>query len=269
MSPPDLSPGDCHIWLCRPEEIQDPGLLARYHELMSPEEAKRQARFHFERHRHQFLVARALIRTSLSHYAAPLPHEWLFVANEYGRPNIDPAMKLARDLRFNLSHTDGLIACAVTLNGDVGVDVENLERGGDLVGIADRYFSGSEVSDLMALPAHQQEDAFFDYWTLKESYIKARGMGLAIPLRDFSFHLSQDHDEIGFTVAEHQDDVAERRCFVQWRIKPRHKLSLCLERAHIKSALSLYWSQPMMGSSAFSQASFRQTCDIKINGDSK
>jgi hypothetical protein len=65
-----LAPGEVHVWLTTPEAIADPALLAGYAAWMNPEEAARQARFLFDRHRHQFLVARALVRTTLSRYAA-------------------------------------------------------------------------------------------------------------------------------------------------------------------------------------------------------
>ena len=93
------------------------------------------------------------------------------------------------DLRFNLSHTDGLIACAVTIGREVGVDVEHIQR--RLThDVAGRFFAPREVDDLKALPEDEQQRVFFDYWTLKEAYIKARGFGLALPLGDFAFTLA-------------------------------------------------------------------------------
>src|SRR6185295_18612851 len=120
-------------------------------------------------------------RTTLSHYAAVDPTAWQFARNRRGRPEISGPLGVA-PLRFNLSNTAGLIACLVTLGVDVGVDVEDTHRRGETVRIANRFFSASEVAALEALPPERQRQRFFEYWTLKESYIKARGMGLAIPL---------------------------------------------------------------------------------------
>ena len=92
-------------------------------------------------------------------------------------------------VRFNLSHTDGLAVCAVVLKHDIGVDVEHRQRRVVSENIARRFFSPSEVREFESLPERMQQDRFFQYWTLKESYIKARGMGLSIPLEKFSFHL--------------------------------------------------------------------------------
>ncbi len=223
-----LPEDEVHLWLACPEEIQDPDLLARYHAIMSPEEAVKQKRFHFERHRHQYLITRAIIRTQLSRYAPVAPADWVFETNEYGRPHIAPVHDVP-PLHFNLSHTDGLIACAIVLGREVGVDVEDVARGGDLVSVADRFFSPSEVRDLHQLPESRHMDRFFDYWTLKESYIKARGMGLSIPLEQFSFHLG-DGPDIRITIDPRQNDPPERWQFRQWRLGERHKIALTLER---------------------------------------
>ena len=189
MSAPErLGPDEVHVWSARPDAITEPGRLEAYEELESPDERCKRRRLHFERDRHDRLISVALVRTSLSRYAALDPAAWVFERNPQGRPDL-VAGQCKPSLRFNLSHTRGLIACAVTLEHDIGVDVESLERPGETLAIADRYFSPAEVQDLLAVPVESRRRRFFDYWTLKESYIKARGLGLRIPLRRFSFHL--------------------------------------------------------------------------------
>ncbi len=124
----------------------------------------------------------------LSRYADVAPRDWPFRIDEHGRPELAARPAGTPDLRFNVSHTNGLVACAVTVGREVGVDVEHTGR--RLVhDVAERFFSPREVADLRACPAADQPVVFFDYWTLKESYIKARGLGLALPLRQFSFLL--------------------------------------------------------------------------------
>jgi 4'-phosphopantetheinyl transferase len=179
---------EAHLWIARPGDIRDPELLLGYDALLTLEERKKVSRFRFERDRHTSLVTRALVRTVLSRYADVPPGDWRFVANEYGRPEISEPAE-GRSLRFNLSHTKGLVVCLVGSGREVGVDVEDRTRDGNLLDIADRFFSPFEVRALRALPPEEQMDRFFFYWTLKESYIKARGMGLAISLSAFSFDL--------------------------------------------------------------------------------
>ena len=185
---PLLDGAQVHVFLTEPEQVTDGATLLAYDALLAPEERTKQRRFRFAIDRHDCLVTRALVRTTLSRYAPVDPAAWRFELNRYGRPHLVPG-QCDPDLRFNLSHTRGLIACAVTIGQEIGCDVESLQRSGETVAIADRYFSSSEIKALRALPQERQRERFFEYWTLKESYIKARGMGLALPLDQFSFLL--------------------------------------------------------------------------------
>lgn len=181
-----LSIGDIDLWVCDPAGATDQGLLTQYRAMLTDEEECKRARYLFEKDRHRYLVTRAMIRTLLSLYGQREPATWRFTANRWNKPEIDGRQNPG-NLRFNISHTDGLICCVFTRSSDIGVDVENIRRRTESVKIAHRYFSLLEVQALVNQPKSSQRERFFDYWTLKESYIKARGMGLAISLRDFSF----------------------------------------------------------------------------------
>jgi 4'-phosphopantetheinyl transferase len=87
-------------------------------------------------------------------------------------------------LRFNLSHNDELIVCAICLNNDIGCDVENLSRKINVNAIAKRFFSTQEAQLIAADPGR-----FFEYWTLKEAFVKATGLGISQGLETFSFHI--------------------------------------------------------------------------------
>jgi 4'-phosphopantetheinyl transferase len=223
-----LHPDEVHLWFAFPDELRDPALLAAYAELMSDEERDRHNRFLFARHRHEFLVARALVRATLSAYApAVAPRQWSFVANEHGRPAI--ASPAGTALRFNLSHTEGLMLLGVVRGRDVGVDVEDGERRVSCLAIADRFFSPAELRDLHRLPAAGQRRRFFHYWTLKESYIKARGKGLAIPLHQFSFAV-RPGEPLGIAIDPAQRDDPARWRFALLRPTPRHTAALAVRR---------------------------------------
>lgn len=183
----ELLQHDIHLWITHPLQIRDVGMLARYAELMTGEEKQKQQRYLFEKDRHCALVTRAFVRDLLSSYAATEPADWRMEISPRGKPELlNPPIPL----RFNLSHTKDLIICAVTLQDDIGCDVEAVGRASDILAIADHYFSASELEELSSLPEKEQRSRFFDYWTLKESYIKACGLGLfAIALADFSFHI--------------------------------------------------------------------------------
>lgn len=220
-----LAPGEVHVWLTTPEAIADEALLAAYMRWMNQEETARQARFLFARHRHQFLVARALVRTTLSRYADLAPADWRFVNNAYGRPDIDPEHGLG-DLRFNLSHTDGLVAVAVA-RGEIGVDVEDTWRRSHTDQIAEHFFAPREVAGLRGLPQERQHGRFFDLWTLKEAYIKARGMGLAISLHRFAYDLDTP-PTIALTVDPELGDTPEGWQFYLDAPTDRHRLALAV-----------------------------------------
>lgn len=223
----ELPLGEVHVWKTCEEEIQDSALISAYDALLTPEEAARKQRFRFEKNRHQQLVTRALARSVLSLYTGVAPAEWRFEAGEYGKPDVSAPAGHSR-LRFNLSNTDGLIACAVVRDHEVGVDVENMQRRAETVAIADRYFARSECRALHALPESQQRDRFFSYWTLKESYIKARGLGLKIPLAQFAFDIEREPITIAFD-PRLGDDAADWQ-FHQLRLSDRHMLAVAVQR---------------------------------------
>jgi len=225
-----LSPGAVHLWYTLSDDIAPPAALDAYLGLLSPEERTRHARFLNERARHEYLITRALCRTVLSRYADLAPVDWRFRANEWGRPEID-VLELGH-LRFNLSNTRGLVACAVALDGEIGVDVEALDRVGDLLEIAERFMAAPESAAIRALPPDAQGFRFFTYWTLKEAYIKARGMGLSIPLDKFWFLLDgeggkgQAPSGARMVLAPDMDDEAAGWSFAQLQPTDRHLLAV-------------------------------------------
>jgi 4'-phosphopantetheinyl transferase len=216
-----LNPGEVHVWCARPEEL---GGDAEGRRLLAPEELERAARYRFECHRRIAVATRVLLRTVLSRYEAVPPGDWRFVVDEHGRPTIAEG---GGSLRFSLSNTDGLVACAVARGVDLGVDVERLRRRAPLE-VADRFFAPAEVAALRALPERARHRRFFDYWTLKESYIKARGLGLALPLEKFSisFHEGSPRIEIDPSLG---DDGASWQ-LAQQKPTREHVLSLCVRK---------------------------------------
>lgn len=252
-----LDSNEIHLWLTVPDEIQQPKLLTAYDQLLTEEERAQQQRFRFAKHRHQYLVTRALVRTTLSRYINLEPHLWRFSKNAYGRPEISIPTGLP-PLRFNLSHTEGLIICGVVLTQDIGVDVENIERQGATVEIAERFFSTQEVNDLHLVSELNRQDRFFDYWTLKESYIKARGMGLSLPLEQFTFHISEDQP-LRISFAPQLHDNPEQWQF--WLLKPTpcHTVAISVRRKNHTDNYQLVIKKviPLMREEAFFCQSYK------------
>jgi 4'-phosphopantetheinyl transferase len=201
-----VAEGEAHVWYAWVDQCSSDDQLKSYRELLHEDEARRLDRFAFDYLKREYLVTRALCRTTLSLYADVDPAAWRFEVNAYGRPEIaEPALRVP--LRFNLSNARSLVACVITRSADAGIDVEETDRHGDPLAIASHYFAPPELDSLFALPAGQQRLRFFTLWTLKESYIKARGMGLSIPLDAFAFDLDGKAPRIDFT-APIIDDAA-------------------------------------------------------------
>lgn len=217
-----LGPGEAHLHLLDHEAIVDEPTLEACDALLSPDEQARRDRYLVASGRHQQRIARALVRTTLSRYAFDVaPRAWSFRDNRYGRPEIAGPVE---GLRFSLSHTAGLMALLVHRDGEAGVDVEDTARITRPEEIADRFFAPAEVEELFSLPAERRRDRFFDYWTLKESYIKARGMGLFIPLEHFAFSFAAGRIAIAFDLR--LEDDARRWHFALFQPTPRHRLAL-------------------------------------------
>ncbi len=226
MSDP-LPRDQVHLWYLRPEAATDPALVQAYLALLAPDERERWRRFSVAEAGQLYLLARALLRTTLSRYADVPPQAWVFEPNRYGRPELaGPAG--APPFRFSLSHAEGLVACLVALDREVGVDVEATERTGDLLEIADRFFAAAEAEALRSLPEPERRARFFEYWTLKESYIKARGLGLSLPLHDFAFELGGAEIQIRFAASI--DDAPEAWQFSWFRLDERHVLATSVRR---------------------------------------
>ena len=229
MTHVDLDPNIIHLCVTPFTDLTDPALLRQYETLLSDEERERRGGYLFEIDQRRYLVARALLRTVLSRYAPIEPRDWVFAANEYGRPAIAQPIGQTARLRFNISHTRRLILLGVTADRQLGVDIEDWHARQAPLAIADHFFALQEVRDLRALPHVEQHRRFFEYWTLKESYIKARGKGLAIPLDRFSFRFPSP---TSISLAVNPDLNDQARCWRFWQFEPMpgSVAAVCAER---------------------------------------
>jgi 4'-phosphopantetheinyl transferase len=232
------------LWFTDPTAIA-PAVLDAYRELLTEEERARWARFHFDRHRQSYLATRALVRTVLSQRVGLPPHALRFGENGYGRPYLLQYPELS----FNLSHTAGMIVLAMHGEGEVGVDIENLHTKRATQNLADYCFAPLEVAALrMAQPARRDE-TFFHFWTLKEAYIKARGMGLSLPLDSFAFDLA-DAGRIGFQPPpDRPADTSAYFCLMQ--PAPTHLCAVCSLKGNAAAVPKARWVTPLVSETAF------------------
>ncbi len=174
-----------HLWWATDRGLNTSRLKQLYLDWLTTEEKARYHRYMFQKDADLYLLTRALCRKVLSHYMPVKPADWRFESNQYGKPSI-ASPETAKSLEFNLTNTPGFVACMVSDRYPVGVDAEAIDRKSATLDIAKRFFSKEEFKELQTHPEELRAARFFHYWTLKEAYIKVRGMGMSIPLADFS-----------------------------------------------------------------------------------
>jgi 4'-phosphopantetheinyl transferase len=182
------SAGEALVVCAVPESISPELARARYLALLSETERKQHDRFRFDDDRHTYLVAHALVRTTLGEMLGVAPERLAFEIGEHGKPELKHEGHA--EVRFNLSHTRGLVACGVTRSDDIGIDVEQIDRKLEIDHLAGSVLSEDEQAALVPLAGSARRERFFRHWTLKEAYVKAIGRGISLPLRSL-------HVEIG------------------------------------------------------------------------
>jgi 4'-phosphopantetheinyl transferase len=173
--------------------------------LLTPDEQARADRFYFEEHRQRFIAGRGILRKLLGHYLNLKPETLRFAYSSYGKPTL--AAPEASSLQFNVSHSADLALYAVTQRRQIGVDIEHVRPVTDIQQIVERFFSPQEQVEWLRLPVEQQEIGFFNCWTRKEAYIKAKGQGLSLPLEQFDVSLTPGQP-VKLLADRHDQDIA-------------------------------------------------------------
>ena len=167
-------------WL--PEQHGQPELLG----LLDKKEQQRATSFKFDQHRNLYIAAHVFLRKVLSYHSTLPPEDWRFYQTSNGKPYIDNSMY--QSMQFNLSHTKGMIVCAVNKTHEVGVDVEGLRPLKYMEQMSRRNYTHREYDDIFSNNSPEKQlQRFYTYWTLKESFVKALGCGLSMPLKKIEF----------------------------------------------------------------------------------
>lgn len=212
------------IYLVEPQSLSS-DILSQYQQIISREESDKAQKKYSDNGKRDALITRGLVRSVLSQYADIDATDWQFDKGWNGKPFIQEVNSQPTELEFNLSHAHQLIALAITKSTPVGIDVEYTKRKSDTKKLAPRYFSAAETAALQSLPDDEQQSGFYDYWTLKESYIKACGDGLAAPLHQFSFDVS-DKENIVLSIDEARDDNSDHWHSKLYTVSDDHKMAL-------------------------------------------
>lgn len=190
LSPPAglTLPGDeVHVW--RASLDLPASRVQELAQALSADERTRASRFRFERDRRRFIASHGILRAILGRYLDVEPARLQFCHGPYGKPALAETPN-GSTLCFNMSHSHEFALYAITRNGEVGVDLENIRPVPDAEQIARRFFSGRENAAFQAVPTDLKHKVFFTCWVRKEAYVKARGDGLSLPLDQFDVSLT-------------------------------------------------------------------------------
>ena len=178
---------EIHVWqvnLDQPENNWE-----NIFEILSTDEKERASRFHFEKDKRRFTVARGILRQILGRYLNEKPHKIQFEYSPYGKPRFGSESGFG-DLKFNLSHSEDLGLVAITQNRNIGIDLERIRQDLYTEEIAARFFCENERNSLEKLCKTEKNARFFQYWTRKEAFLKCMGKGLSFPMENCDVSLT-------------------------------------------------------------------------------
>jgi 4'-phosphopantetheinyl transferase len=228
---PVIWPHEAHVWRAR----LDVPWSWTFDEALSREDRARADRFRFESDRRKFCVARASMRLILGRYLKTKAGRLNITTGDYGKPYFADE-KAARGLRFNLSHSHQIALIAITRDREVGVDIEYMRPNFVTDEVAGHFFSSAEAEELRSLPFERKTESFFNCWTRKEAYIKARGEGLYCPLDQFDVSVTPGAPAMLLKSRMDEKEVS-RWSFQDLLAGPGYAATLAVERTFSRMVL--------------------------------
>lgn len=193
-----LLKNDLHVW-CVVLSSKSSVISTQFEKYLSESEIYRMNRFRFDSDKARFRIARGVLRKILAQYLEILPNELNFHYTKYGKPYIKN-----HDLHFNISHSHNIILYAISKQYPVGIDVEFCKPDIDCLAVAEQFCSPHEYKELLQLPLNIRANRFYQYWTRKEAFVKAMGLGLYYSLKNTELNsLVGDHNYVGFFKSDH------------------------------------------------------------------
>lgn len=224
---PDSVVGTGEVLLYRAEAPPlSRAMIARLSAKLDRHERDRAERLVFEADRSVFVAAHALLRHALGMMFEGSAIR--FRTGAYGKPELD--LDAEHGVHFNLSHTRGMVVCAICRDHPIGVDVEAMDPGVDIEMLARQYFAASEHQLIVEAPSHHRAELFFRLWTLKEAMLKAVGVGLTAPLREFVFALNPVTSKMQLA----RLDTASEWQVCEYAPSTVHRLALAVHRPSVR-----------------------------------
>jgi 4'-phosphopantetheinyl transferase len=171
-----LNDNEAHIW--RANLNLPAAHIEQLGQLLAPDEHERAQQFNLDRHRRRYIVGRGLLRKVLSMYLEIDPRSVEFNYTPRGKMSLKHQPSFGK-LFFNLSHSHELVLYSIAPCPLVGIDLEQIRLKAKIDDMASRYFFPNEYNKIRAMSSDKKSKIFFTYWTCKEAYLKATGVGLA------------------------------------------------------------------------------------------
>ena len=174
LNVPRLSAGDVQLWAIG----LNPGrtYINRLGQMLSASELERAGRFLFARDRRRYIVRHGFLRWLLGQHLFSAPEDIRFAAGPSGKP----CLAGYPGLHFNLSHSGEMALIGLSPDNELGVDIESTKPLEDADAIVHRMFTITEASAYFRVQVSQRTAVFFNCWTRKEAFVKARGQGLSL-----------------------------------------------------------------------------------------
>jgi len=195
--------------------------------MLSDDEIKKAACYKILKHQQRYIIAHAFLRHLLSYYIDKEPAKIRISHDEFGKPELKTDDN-QNQLNFSLSHSSGLVLVSICSNRRTGIDVERIKSGRDFLKIAERFFSDDEIIALRSLNTDQQQNAFYNCWTRKEAYLKAIGMGIRLPISNFSVSLLPNNPAALLSV-DSVPDESQRWTLIDIETLPEYIATVAVE----------------------------------------
>ena len=209
-----------HVWYWNVGSNSERVLEQRFRHWLTEAEIASIENLRVDRLRNIRFAAKVLRNLTLSHYTAVPPANWRFVPGKHGKPEVAEPSAL-ESVRFNLTHTDGLVACIISRAREVGIDGEETSREVDFAEIAPHFFSAGEQARIANSPPERRAARFFAQWVLKEAYFKACGTGIPE---------SPERIALDWTVDDQPLALGDWQFALKW-ITERHVAAAAVQRA--------------------------------------
>ena len=189
--------------------------------ILNEEELQHFRKFRQEKDRVAYIAAHALLRCALAQRLSVPPASLTFERDRRGKPVL--RIPENRKIDFSLSHTDGMVAVALSEKGSVGVDIEVIDHRNIPQDDLQAYgMTSEEMMQLALLPEPERDALFIGLWTAREAVAKAEGRGVSLPFSLITVDLSHNKATI------HEQENAPATYWQLWRENPSSRHCICV-----------------------------------------